>query len=107
MDVLNLRRILIQGPSSLDFAAIFTLIIAIFSVMTFLRRREPIILTDIELSQMIGLPSSVGKLPVAVGRLVAARQQLGSGEGGGAAQQPIVEKLAEEAEKKAEGEIRF
>jgi hypothetical protein len=99
-DILNLKRILTQGISlsSSDFAAILTLIIAVFSAIAFFRRRNPIILTDIELSQIIGFPSSVGKLPVAVGRFAAARQQLGSGE---TAQPPTQESVGE-GEKPAE-----
>jgi len=41
------------------------------------KKRQPIVLSTLELAQMIGLPSAVAKLPVALGKVPTARMQLG------------------------------
>jgi hypothetical protein len=40
------------------------------------KKRQPIVLSTLELSQIIGLPSAVAKLPVALGKVPNARMQL-------------------------------
>jgi len=40
------------------------------------KKRQPIVLSTLELTQMIGLPSAVAKLPVALGKVPTARMQL-------------------------------
>jgi len=41
------------------------------------KKRQPIVLSTFELAQMIGLPSAIAKLPVALGKVPTARMQLG------------------------------
>ncbi|MDR2719773.1 MAG: hypothetical protein LBC03_03085 [Nitrososphaerota archaeon] len=41
------------------------------------KKRQPVVLSTLELAQMIGLPSAVAKLPVALGKVPTARMQLG------------------------------
>jgi hypothetical protein len=87
---LNVNRILAEGisPTSPDGIVILATALSAISAAILLRKRHPIILSDIELSQLIGLPTAVGKLPVAVGRLPSSRMQLG----GDLSQQPSVVK---------------
>ena len=42
------------------------------------KKRQPIVLSTLELAQMISLPSAVAKLPVALGKVPTARMQLGT-----------------------------
>ena len=42
------------------------------------KKRQPIVLSTLELAQMIGLPCAVAKLPVALGKVPTARMQLGT-----------------------------
>ncbi|MCW4008796.1 MAG: hypothetical protein NWF09_08950 [Candidatus Bathyarchaeota archaeon] len=51
---------------------------AAVALLLIFRKRNPIILSDIELSSIIGLPTAIGKLPVAIGRTPSSRTQLGS-----------------------------
>jgi len=54
-------------------------------LFTAFKKRQPIVLSTLELAQMISLPSAVEKLPVALGKVPTARMQL-------AQQQQTVEK---------------
>jgi hypothetical protein len=49
--------------------------LAVCSFVAF-KKRQPIVLSTLELAQMIGLPSAVAKLPVALGKVPNARMQL-------------------------------
>ncbi|MDR0374011.1 MAG: hypothetical protein LBI79_10800 [Nitrososphaerota archaeon] len=52
----------------------------IFAVCLFVafKKRHPIVLSTFELSQMMGLPSAIEKLPVALGKVPISRMQLGT-----------------------------
>jgi len=70
---------MISSPSSLS-ADMVVLTISIFSAFPLywmFRKRHPIVLSTDELAQIVGLPSAIGKLPVALGRVPTARMQLG------------------------------
>jgi len=53
------------------------LAVCLFAV---LKKRQPIVLSTLELAQMIGLPSAVAKLPVALGKVPTTRMQIGHKE---------------------------
>jgi hypothetical protein len=63
---------------------VFAVSLAVCLFVAF-KKRQPIVLSTYELAQMIGLPSAVEKLPVALGKVPTARMQLGT-------QQQVAEK---------------
>jgi hypothetical protein len=56
---------------------VLTVVLAVCLFVVF-KKRQPIVLSTFELSQMIGLPSAIEKLPVALGKVPISRMQLGT-----------------------------
>jgi len=74
------RMIFSSSSTSTDMTVLAVAMLSAFLFYLFFRKRNPIILSDEELSQIVGLPSAVGKLPVALGSLTMTRMQLGGAE---------------------------
>ena len=64
--------------SVVDFGVLVFVVFLVFCLFLVFRKRNAIVLSTQELSQIIGLPTAVAKLPVALGKVPAARMQLGS-----------------------------
>jgi hypothetical protein len=54
-----------------------SVVLAVWLFVAF-KKRRPVVLSTFELSQMIGLPSAIEKLPVALGKVPISRMQLGT-----------------------------
>jgi hypothetical protein len=64
--------------SSMDLVLpVFAVSLAVCLFVAF-KKRQPIVLSTLELAQMIGLPTAIEKLPVALGKVPTARMQLGT-----------------------------
>jgi hypothetical protein len=64
--------------SAMDLVTpVFAVSLAVCLFVAF-KKRQPIVLSTYELAQIIGLPSAVEKLPVALGKVPSARMQLGT-----------------------------
>jgi hypothetical protein len=61
-----------------DFGVLVFVVFLAFCLFMVFRKRNAIVLSTQELSQIIGLPTAIAKLPVALGKVPAARMQLGS-----------------------------
>jgi hypothetical protein len=59
-----------------DTAFIILAICLAFSLFVVFRKRQPIVLSTHELSQIIGLPTATAKLPIALGKTLNSRMQL-------------------------------
>jgi hypothetical protein len=59
-----------------DLSVAALAVVSIFSLLPFLRKRNPIVLSAEEISLIIGLPSSVGKLPIEHGGPPFSRKSL-------------------------------
>ncbi|MDR0373104.1 MAG: hypothetical protein LBI79_06060 [Nitrososphaerota archaeon] len=79
---------------------VFLVLAGFFAVGLFVafRKRHPIVLSIYELAQIVGLPSAVEKLPVALGKVPISRMQLDFEEGA----QEGAEESSEEEESKSE-----
>jgi hypothetical protein len=67
--------------SSFPTVDVIPAVLAVFFALTFFiafRRRHPIVLSTQELAQIIGLPTAIEKLSVALGQIPTSRMQLGS-----------------------------
>jgi hypothetical protein len=64
--------------SVVDFGCLVFGVFLAFCLFVVFRKRNAIVLSTQELSQIIGLPTAVAKLPVALGKVPATRMQLGS-----------------------------
>jgi hypothetical protein len=56
---------------------VLSVVLAVCLFVAF-KKRHPVVLSTFELSQMIGLPSAIEKLPVALGKVPISRMQLGT-----------------------------
>jgi hypothetical protein len=58
----------------------FVVLTASLAICLFIifRRRQPIVLSTQELAQIVGLPTAIEKLPIALGKVPLSRMQLGS-----------------------------
>jgi hypothetical protein len=64
--------------SVVDFGILVFVVFLAFCLFMVFRKRNAIVLSTQELSQIIGLPTAIAKLPVALGKVPASRMQLGS-----------------------------
>jgi len=68
----------ISAISTVDLVPpVLSVILAVCLFVAF-KKRQPIVLSTVELSQMIGLPSAIEKLPIALGKVPISRMQLGT-----------------------------
>jgi hypothetical protein len=56
---------------------VLSAVLAVYLFVAF-KKRHPVVLSTFELSQIIGLPSAIEKLPVALGKVPISRMQLGT-----------------------------
>ncbi|MDR1993262.1 MAG: hypothetical protein LBQ98_07215 [Nitrososphaerota archaeon] len=62
---------------TLDVGFLVLAVCLAFGLFAVFRKRQPIVLSTPELAQIIGLPTAVAKLPVALGKVPPSRMQLG------------------------------
>jgi hypothetical protein len=73
----NPLKLFSSGFISADLAPLGLAVFFAVCLFVAFRKRQPIVLSTQELSQIIGLPTAIAKLPIALGKVPVSRTQLG------------------------------
>ncbi len=78
--IFNPTRLTSLQGFGVDFAILASMLCLGLGLFLVFRKRNPIVLSTAELAQIVGLPSAIGKLSVAIGQVPPTRMQLGTQE---------------------------